>query len=68
MKDKINSVLGTSPVRDRPSYRKEADKLNPVTLPKPVYDVLIGLKIRPPEPKDKFYELIETPPFNRGKS
>lgn len=66
MKEKIGAALGASPVKQRP--KKNVETLMPVSLPKPVYDVLAGLKIKPPEPKDKFYELMETPPFNRGKS
>lgn len=66
MKEKIGAALGPSPVKHRP--KKNVETLMPVSLPKPVYDVLAGLKIKPPEPKEKFYELIETPPFNRGKN
>lgn len=65
MKAKLGTVLSSSPTKPR---KKNIETLLPVALPKPIYDVLSGLKVKPPEPKDKFYQLMDTPPFNRGKN
>lgn len=68
VKDRIHAAFGgTSPTKSKSTKYKANEPLMPVTLPRPVYGVLEGLKVKPPEPKVKFYELLETPPFNRAQ-
>lgn len=65
VKERIN-LAQKSPVKGKAGRYKGSDPLIPMSLPRPVYAVLEGLNVKPPEPKVKFYELLETPPFNRA--
>lgn len=67
LRDRIDNALGQSPTKTLSQSRRKIVEIPSATLPKQIYDVLVGLKVKPPEPKAKFYEIIETPPFNRGQ-